>query len=134
MSKPGYLAGVNSFVPKATMRSRFSGYRARARTLGAFGKGDFIPPPLPPGASPKSVLLKSAYNKKTKDYYYQDPRCEEGDRTWKCKDKIINHPSGCKFNECCAILFASGSPWGPVCFTNPETTLCLRITTEGDSL
>ena len=87
----------------------------------AGGKSDYEPPPAPPpGVNLPPKKLTHAYNKKTQDYYLQDQRCSEGERTWKCSEKKSKTEVGCEVNECCELAFQSGSPFGPVCIIDPE--------------
>jgi len=107
MKRPGYLSGFDGFKPR---RSNLGG-----------GKSDFdLPPgPPPPGSAPSAVRVTDAYNKKTGDFYYQDPTCSEGQRKWKCNDKLVD-PSevqGCtNITECCDFIMGP-----PFCLVDPES-------------
>ena len=94
--RPGYLAGYRAMIPK---RYGFAG-----------GKADIDLPPKPPPPGQKAVPYKieHAYDKQSKNYYMQDPRCEEGDRQQPC-EKVKKKVSGCNTNACCDIV--AGPPF-----------------------
>lgn len=86
--RPGYLAGFQGLVSKATRIKQ----RSRTRTgLGAFGKGSFVPMP---NAPPGGVPMEDAINAATGQTYMQDPRCPEA-------EKMVSKMNPCAGAECC---------------------------------
>jgi hypothetical protein len=88
-SRPGYLAGYQSLVPKSTrlqnkLRRTYSG-------LGYFGKGAFVPMP---NAPPGGVPMEDAVHAQTGQTYMQDPRCPEG-------EKMVTKMEPCEGQDCC---------------------------------
>jgi len=96
--RPGNISNHKSFKPK---RDWFQGRRRHHSNFGAFGKSAMLPPPAPTAGGPAgAIALTDAYNKKTKNYYMQDPKCGIGERMIMC-DERTHISAGCKVSECC---------------------------------